>query len=53
MVDLLHLNLILFLLKAQSPMFNVEMEISVGGIQVDREFAVSKIYIIIYFLEAN
>ena len=43
MVDWLHFSLVLFLLKVHSPMSNVEMVISAGGTQADREFAVSKI----------
>ena len=43
MMDLLYFSLVFFPLKMDSPISNVEMVISVGGTQVDQEFAVSKI----------
>ena len=43
MMDLLYFSLVFFLMTMESPLSNVEMVISVGGTQVDREFAVSKI----------
>ena len=43
MMDLLYFSLVFFLLKMHSRMSNVEMVISVGGTQVDQEFAVSKL----------
>jgi hypothetical protein len=52
MVDLLYFSLVLFLLKMHSHMSNVEMVISVGGTQLDLDFAVSKIELTINLLEA-
>ena len=43
MMDLLYFSLVFFLMTMESPLSNVEMVISVGGTQVDQEFAVSKI----------
>ena len=43
MMDLLYFSLVFFPMTMESPLSNVEMVISVGGTQVDQEFAVSKI----------
>ena len=43
LMDLLYFSLVFFLMTMESPLSNVEMVISVGGTQVDQEFAVSKI----------
>ena len=47
MMDLLCFKLVSFLLKRHFPMSNVEMVISVEGTQVDQEFAVSKLKLIV------
>ena len=52
MMELLWLiRLVFFLLKMHSRTSNVEMVISAGGTQVDQEFAVSKIKLIIHLLD--